>query len=156
MKKNKELKGGYTIKYPGFCDNNPTQCLEMLNNCGGNRSKKLKKLKKSRLISNQKKKGGNTVLSGTKHPEIICPNSKQTIQEIHQFGCLEGSDWSSSLGQNAGVTAQMQADKTNQTGGSSLGFQTYPKYCEGKNNWSQCGINNNNVCSAGGKRKLKK
>ena len=95
----KNYKGGsVNVKYPGFCDNHPTQCLEMLKNCGGSRHKKIRKYKKSRL------------------------NHKR---------------------------------KSIKRGGSSLGFQTYPGYCDGKTNWSQCGISSG-VCNSGGKFKKKK
>ena len=44
--------------------------------------------------------------------------------------------------------------KKSKGGFASLGFQTYPAYCDGKENWSQCGISST-VCT-GGKKKLKK
>ena len=48
----KNYKGGSTnIKYEGFCDNHPTQCLEILKSCGGNRRKGLRRYKKARLNS---------------------------------------------------------------------------------------------------------
>merc|ERR1711871_335363 len=45
--------------------------------------------------------------------------------------------------------------KSRKKGGySSLGFQTYPSYCDGKENWSQCGISST-VCNTGGNKKSK-
>ena len=38
----------WEIKYEGFCDNHPTQCLEILKSCGGNRRKGLRRYKKGR------------------------------------------------------------------------------------------------------------
>jgi hypothetical protein len=50
---------------------------------------------------------------------------------------------------------QRKSKKKKKGGYSSLGFQTYPSYCDGKENWSQCGINST-VCNTGGKKKRKK
>ena len=40
-KTKKNYKGGQlNVRYPGFCDNHPTQCLEMLNQCNGGKINK--------------------------------------------------------------------------------------------------------------------
>ena len=176
-KTKKNYKGGQlNVNYPGFCDNNPSQCLEMSNQCnGGNIKKKLIKRK-------HKKRGGSysTVLKGNK--QTLC--NHQTPSEISQFGCLYDNDWISGLGENSGVTLQKQANTVipNQTGGkknkkkkktnrkkiyikknikskkggyTTLGFKTYPSYCDGKENWSQCGTSSlsSSSCSKGGRKK---
>ena len=42
-------------------------------------------------------------------------------------------------------------------GYTTLGFKTYPSYCDGKENWSQCGTTNTSCGNSGGsKKKIKK
>merc|ERR1711934_324784 len=102
MKSKKNFKGGQmNIGYPGFCDNHPSQCLEIMNQCTGGK-KKINRIKKNR------KRGGEyvSILKGSNNYGATIDG--QTPSEISQFGILPGNDWSSSLGQNPGVTAQMQ------------------------------------------------
>ena len=154
MKTKKNFKGGQiNIRYPGFCDNNPTQCLEVMNQCNGGKKKKNK----------SKKRGGQyaSILRGSDKQGVMIDG--QTPSELSQFGPLPGNDWSIGLGQNPGVTAQMQADASGpgQAGGkrlkkggySNLGFQTYPTWCDGKENWSQCGISSTACGSSGGRKR---
>lgn len=154
MKTKKNFKGGQmNIRYPGFCDNHPTQCIQVMNQCTGGKKKKYK----------SKKRGGQyaSVLKGSDKQGVMIDG--QTPSEISQFGLLPGNDWSIALGQNPGVTAQMQADASGpgQAGGkrlkkggySSPGFQTYPSWCNGKENWSQCGISSTACGSSGGKKR---
>ena len=53
-----------------------------------------------------------TILKGSTRQGVMIDG--QTPSEIKQFGLLPGNDWASSLGQNPGLTAQMQADAPGQ------------------------------------------
>jgi hypothetical protein len=179
-KTKKNYKGGQlNIRYPGFCDNNPSQCLEMLNQCNGGKmiKKSIKRNKKVERKHEKRGSGYSTILKGS--DQTLC--NDQTSSEKAQFGCLYNNDWAAGLGENAGVTAQMQANaagpgqaggrrkttdskkKTNRKkknhkkskkgGYTTLGFKTYPSYCDGKENWSQCGTSSTACGSAGGRKK---
>ena len=58
MKIKKTLKGGQAnIRYPGFCDNNPSQCMEIIGKCsGGKRKKSIKKKKRWTICYSFKRK----------------------------------------------------------------------------------------------------
>ena len=108
-KTKKNYKGGQlNIRYPGFCDNNPSQCLEMLNQCNGGKmiKKSIKRNKKVERKHEKRGSGYSTILKGS--DQTLC--NDQTSSEKAQFGCLYNNDWAAGLGENAGVTAQMQAN----------------------------------------------
>ena len=162
-------KGGYNSNlgfktYPTYCDgkDNWSQCGLSKNfgcNAGGKKSKNMKDKKKR-----NKKSGGQyaSVLKGNQQYGVTIDG--QTPSEIAQFGLLPNNDWVAGLGQNPGVTTQMVADAAfpDQAGGrkkkggyNTLGFKTYPTYCDGKDNWSQCGLSKNFGCNTGGKKSKK-
>jgi len=76
--------------------------------------------KKINRIKKNRKRGGEyvSILKGSNNYGATFDG--QTPSEISQFGILPGNDWASSLGQNPGVTAQMQADASGagQAGGA--------------------------------------
>ena len=65
-----------------------------------------------------------------------------------------------SLQQNIQVKSNIKGGKKNNKkksikkkgGYTTLGFKTYPSWCDGKDNWSQCGLSNTACGSSGGKK----
>lgn len=119
-KKYNHKKGGYNndtssqfVKYPGYCDNHPSQCMQSAStscSAGGKRNNK-KTLRRTKSKRNLKKGGHKAVLSNYNDKIYFCPNGKPMFSPGEGMpNCLANNDWSQGLGQNPGVTDQMLAD----------------------------------------------
>ena len=86
----------------------------------------------------------NLMLNGGKGPS---GNERESLEIEQPIGELYWNGVKSS-------GKKSKSKKIKKTRGGS-GFQTYPSYCDGKENWSQCGITST-VCNTGGKKKRTK
>ena len=97
----------------------------------------------------------NNNLRSAKPPPGAIKQYPGTNRLGNNFSTMPGVQWYNNTTEiNPGPFRIKGGKKTKKSKGGS-GFQTYPSYCDGKENWSQCGITST-VCNTGGKKKRTK